>query len=178
MDNAIKCHNLFLIGLMGAGKSTVGRRLARALGWEFLDCDREIQARTGVEIPLIFEIEGEAGFRDREARMLEQLTARRSVVLATGGGAVLRPDNRTCLTGRGVVVYLRAPVELLYARTRRNRHRPLLHTADPRARLAALLEEREPLYLQCADLIVDTAGRTVPQLVDQIRCERDRLCAP
>lgn len=173
-----KCDNVFLVGLMGAGKTTVGRRLARVLGLRFVDCDRELEARTGVDIPLIFEIEGEAGFRAREARLLEELTAGSGMVLATGGGAVLGEANRARLRERGLVVYLEAPVEQLHERTRRDRRRPLLHTADPKARLAALLAEREPLYRACADLIVATAGRTVAQLVDHIARERENRCTP
>ncbi len=172
-----KTRNVFLVGLMGAGKSTVGRRLARALGLPFVDADREIEARTGVAIPVIFDIEGEEGFRDREERVIDDLTAREGIVLATGGGAVLRPASRERLRGRGLVVYLRAPVDLLHARTRHDRRRPLLNTADPRARLVELRAERDPLYLECADLIVDTERRTVRDIVETVRRERERLCA-
>ncbi len=162
-------HNLFLIGPMGVGKTTIGRQLARSLHREFIDCDREIEHRTGVRIALIFEIEGEAGFRERESQMLDQLTRRQHIVLATGGGAVIRPENRRMLSERGVVVYLRAPLALLVERTARDRQRPLLQNTDPRAKLAALLAEREPLYREIADLIVNTGHRTVRHIVNEIR---------
>jgi shikimate kinase len=148
--------NVFLIGLMGAGKTTVGRHLARLLGFEFLDADHEIEARTGVAIPVIFEIEGEEGFRRREAAVIADLVTRNGVVMATGGGAVLRPENRTALRANGAVVYLRAGVDTLVARTKRANNRPLLNTADPRARLEELLRVREPLYLESADFVVET----------------------
>lgn len=178
VDTNPKCANVFLVGLMGAGKSTVGKRLARAIGFEFLDSDQVIEDRTGASIPLIFEIEGETGFRARETRIIEELTQRRAVVLATGGGVVLAAENRARLCARGLVVYLHAPVDLLYARTRRDRRRPLLQTADPHARLSELFGARDPLYRECADLIVDTARRTVRELVEHIRTERDKSCAP
>jgi len=151
-------HNdrIFLIGPMGAGKSTVGRRLARRLGLEFIDCDQALEARTGVDIPRIFDVEGEAGFRRREAALIEELTARPGIVLATGGGAVTDPENRRRLAERGLVVYLRAAVDTQLARTRHS-SRPLLQCAAPRERLEALLAERAPLYEQLADLIMDAA---------------------
>lgn len=154
---------------MGVGKTTIGRQLARSLHREFIDCDREIEHRTGVRIALIFEIEGEAGFRERESQMLDQLTRRQHIVLATGGGAVIRPENRRMLSERGVVVYLRAPLALLVERTARDRQRPLLQNTDPRSKLAALLAEREPLYREIADLIVNTGHRTVRHIVNEIR---------
>lgn len=163
--------NVFLVGPMGAGKTTIGRQLARTLGREFVDADRELERQTGVGIPVIFEVEGEAGFRAREARVIDQLTAREGIVLATGGGAVLRPENRERLGARGFVVFLRAPLEQLVARTARDRNRPLLRTADPAATLAALIAERGPLYEQVADLIVDTGQRTVKSVVREI-CRR------
>jgi shikimate kinase len=154
---------------MGAGKSTVGRHLARALQKTFVDSDRVIEERTGASISLIFEIEGEAGFRDREAQVIEELTGRTELVVATGGGAVLRDDNRRYLRERGLVVYLRAPLELLVERTSRDHNRPLLANTNPRQRLAALMQEREPLYREAADLIIDTGNRTVRQVVSLIR---------
>lgn len=161
--------NIFLIGLMGAGKTTIGRQLAQALGKEFLDSDHEIEARTGVNIPLIFELEGEAGFREREAAVIDELTARENIVLATGGGAVLREENRRYLKQRGKIVYLRATVDQLLERTRKDKNRPLLQTEDPRARLEALLEEREPLYLGLADLVVSTGQGSIHKVVETIQ---------
>ena len=146
---------------MGAGKSTVGRHLARLLGKDFVDCDSEIEARTGATISLIFEVEGEEGFRKRERAMLEELTERVNVVLATGGGAVLDPDNRARLRTHGFVVYLCATVDLLVQRTARDRNRPLLHEGgDRRERLEELLNERDPLYRQVADMVVVTDRRS------------------
>lgn len=159
---------IFLVGLMGAGKTTVGKALARDLGLEFVDADHELQRRTGVSIPVIFDVEGEAGFRVREAAVLDELTSREGVVLATGGGAVLREDNRARLRSRGVVVYLRAGLDDLWARTRHDRNRPLLQTADPRRRLAELLAERDPLYREVADHVVDTGRQSVQALARRI----------
>lgn len=148
--------SVFLIGLMGAGKTTVGKHLARLLKFEFVDADHEIEARTGTSIPVIFEIEGEDGFRRREAAVIADLVKRPAIVLATGGGAVLSPGNREQLRANGTVTYLRADLDTLVSRTRRSTHRPLLNTGDPRARLAALLDARHPLYMQTADIVVDT----------------------
>lgn len=163
-----KTDNVFLVGPMGAGKSTIGKHLARNLRKQFLDSDKEIEGRTGASVALIFEIEGEGGFRHREVQALDELTRREGIVLATGGGAVLRPENRERLKDRGFVVYLRAPLDLLVERTGRDRSRPLLVNTDPRARLTQLMREREPLYCEVADLIIDTAHRTVRQVVKQI----------
>lgn len=160
---------IFLIGPMGAGKTTVGRRLARALRRRFVDCDHELEKRTGVTIPLIFEIEGEAGFRAREKRVVEELTQETGVVLATGGGAVLDPENRAFLRDRGLVVYLHAPVELLAARTRNDSNRPLLKAADRAQTLRNLMLQREPLYREIADLVVDTGKLNLAEIVNTIR---------
>ncbi len=160
--------NIFLVGCMGVGKTTIGRQLARRLELEFVDSDHVIEERTGVRIPVIFDIEGEQGFRERERKIIEELTGRQGIVLATGGGAVLAPENREHLRGRGTVVYLRAPLEQLLARTSRDRNRPLLATGDPRERLRALMEERDPLYRQVADVIVNTRQRTVKQIIKRI----------
>ena len=160
--------NLFLIGPMGAGKSAVGRQLARALKLDFEDSDDEIERRTGVDIPFIFEKEGEAGFRRRERDVIETLTARSDLVLATGGGVVGDPDNRRCLGSRGTVIYLTASIEQQLERTRRGRERPMLAGGDPRTILEALKSEREPLYRELADLIVETDRRRVKSVVDEI----------
>lgn len=155
-----KAHNIFLVGLMGAGKSTLGRHLAKALGLEFVDSDHEIERRTGASIPLIFDVEGEAGFRQREKKVIDELSQRSGVVLATGGGAVLDPENRIHLRERGTVVYLYATVDQLLVRTAKDRNRPLLQTPDPRGRLQELMLARDALYREVADLVVDTGGRT------------------
>ena len=160
--------NIYLVGLMGAGKTTVGRQLARRLGRRFYDSDHEIVARTGVPIPTIFEIEGETGFRRRESQTIAELSELRGIVMATGGGAVLDPDNRRCLAGRGFVVYLCAAVDEQLRRTRGDDSRPLLQTADPRARLAQLFAQRDPLYRNIADLIVVSDGQTLRAIVQQI----------
>ncbi|MGH8617385.1 MAG: shikimate kinase AroK [Burkholderiales bacterium] len=172
--------NVFLVGLMGAGKSSVGRMLAKRLDKAFVDCDHEIERRTGVGIPVIFDIEGEAGFRVREAALIEELTARDGIVLATGGGAVLDAHNRTLLAGRGCVVYLRAAVDELWRRTRHDRHRPLLRTPDPRARLTELLTAREPLYQEVAHVTVDTGSQSLQALADRIveRLQEHPACKP
>ena len=159
---------VFLVGMMGAGKTTIGKSLAKALHREFLDLDHELEARCGVRIPTIFEIEGEAGFRKRECQVLDDCTLRPGLVMATGGGAVLALDNRKALSTRGVVIYLRANVDELYRRTSRDRNRPLLATADPRGTLRNLLELREPLYREVADMVMDTGSTSVAQLVAQI----------
>jgi shikimate kinase len=160
--------NLYLVGPMGAGKSTVGRKLAQSLHLTFYDSDREIERRTGAAIPLIFELEGEAGFRAREGRMIERLVQLDGVVLATGGGAVLDADNRSRLAAGGTVIYLHASVNQQLARTSRDQNRPLLQTENPRARLEQLLAARDPLYREIADLVVETDGRSVHSVVQEI----------
>ncbi len=160
--------NIILVGPMGAGKSTIGRRLANLLGREFVDSDKEIEARTGVDIPTIFEFEQENGFRDRESAVIEELTRREGIVLATGGGAILRPANRQHMKERGFVIYLRTSVDEQLRRTAHDKNRPLLQTADPRAKLEALLAERGPLYTEVADLIVDTDRGNARALAQRI----------
>jgi shikimate kinase len=160
--------SVFLIGPMGSGKTAVGRQLARTLGFAFHDSDAEIERRTGVDIPYIFEKEGEAGFRLREREAIEALTALEKVVLATGGGAVLLAENRRCLAERGRVVYLETSVAQQAHRVRYGRNRPLLADADAAARLAQLMSARAPLYAQIADLVVSTDGRRVPAVAEQI----------
>jgi len=160
--------SVFLVGLMGAGKTTVGRLLARRLGFDFLDSDLEIEARCGVKIPVIFEIEGEAGFRDREEAMIAELTARPRIVLATGGGSILREQSRTHLAARGVVVYLCARPADLYLRIRNDRNRPLLATPDPLKTLEVLFEQRDPLYREVADVVVETGRQGTQLLLKQV----------
>jgi shikimate kinase len=161
-------HNIFLIGPMGSGKTAVGRHLARLLDYPFLDSDHEIETRTGADIPLIFEREGEAGFRHREREVIAELSARQPIVLATGGGAVLDAVTRSELKTRGWVVYLETSVSQQAERAGRTRHRPLLHGADPAQRLGELLHVREPLYREIADLTVSTDQRRVPTVAEFI----------
>jgi shikimate kinase len=160
--------NIYLVGLMGAGKTTIGRLLARHFRREFVDADHEIEARTGVKIPVIFEIEGEAGFRQREAQVISDLTAKTGIVLATGGGAVLAERNRRALSGSGYVIYLRAQPGDLWQRTQYDRNRPLLRTADPESRLRELFAERDPLYREVAHLIVDTGRQSAHLLAGKL----------
>jgi 3-dehydroquinate synthase len=163
-----KNDNIFLVGLMGAGKTTIGRLLARKLGKRFVDSDHEIEARTGASIPWIFEIEGEASFRRREADMIRELTGQHGIVLATGGGAVLDPANRALLAERGTVVYLRASIGSILQRTAHDKNRPLLQTADPRGKLEELTAQREPLYRQVAHVVIDTGRPNVQSMVNTI----------
>jgi shikimate kinase / 3-dehydroquinate synthase len=163
-----KNHNIFLVGLMGAGKTTIGRMLARKLGMRFVDSDHEIEARTGASIPWIFEIEGEASFRKREADMIRELTGQHGIVLATGGGAVLDPANRALLTERGTVVYLRASINSILQRTSHDKNRPLLRTPDPRKKLEELMTQREHLYREIAHLVIDTGRPNVQSMVNTI----------
>ncbi|MCG7946373.1 MAG: shikimate kinase AroK [Candidatus Thiodiazotropha taylori] len=167
--------NLFLIGPMGAGKTTVGRQLAEHFRKEFIDSDLEIQRRTGVDIPTIFEFEGEQGFREREQEVIEALTQRDEVVLATGGGAVIREQNRKALSSRGLVIYLHCTVEQQFERTHRDKNRPLLQTDDPMAKLKSLMAERDPLYRQTADLLISTEGRNTQAVVQDIRKQINSL---
>lgn len=160
--------SIFLVGPMGVGKTTIGRRLAQALRREFFDSDHEVEQRAGASIPLIFEMESEAGFRSREKAVIAELTQRPEIILATGGGAILDPDNRRCLGGRGFVVYLVASVDEQLRRTALDTHRPLLQTADPKARLTQLFEQRDPLYREVADGIVITEGRPTRQVLRDI----------
>ncbi len=160
--------SIFLIGPMGSGKSTVGRALANKLSYPFFDSDREIEERCGVDIPTIFDYEGEIGFRDREARMIEELTARSNIVLATGGGAILRSENRTNLSARGHVVLLSVEIKEQLRRVGCDNRRPLLHTEDPEARLRALMEERAPIYKALADVEISTDSRRMHHVVTRI----------
>jgi shikimate kinase len=163
-----KHNSIYLVGPMGAGKSTIGRLLAKALGIPFVDSDKEIERKTGVSIPMIFEYEGEAGFRKREADVIAELTELNPVILATGGGAVLVPENRTRLGANGFIVYLHCPVDKQLERTHKDSNRPLIKTANPRQRLQELFELREPIYRQLADLVVDTGHTSSRTVVRQI----------
>lgn len=161
---------------MGAGKTTIGRVLAKRLNLEFIDSDREIEARTGVSIPTVFEIEGEEGFRRREALVIEQLSKQQGCVIATGGGAVLRQDNRDRLKESGFVVYLKVPPHLLWERTRHDRNRPLLRVDDPLARLTELYALRDPLYHEVADMVIDGARFHAPAIVQLLVKEFSERC--
>jgi len=160
--------NIYLVGLMGAGKTSVGRVLAKRLHKTFVDSDQEIERRTGVRVPVIFEIEGEEGFRRRESAAIEELVRLSGIVLATGGGAVLDPANRFALHSTGTVIYLRAEPTELWMRTRHDRNRPLLRTADPLAKLQELHHARDPLYREVAHLIVDTGSQAIRNLVSRL----------
>jgi len=164
-----KSQNLFLVGPMGAGKSAVGRQLARLMRMDFVDSDDEIEHRTGVDIPFIFEKEGEEGFRKREAKIIEELSVRQGIVLATGGGAVMDSRNRSYLGARGFVIYLHTTVEQQLDRTKRGRNRPLLDNKDRKAVIAELMEIRDPLYREISDLVVKTDGRLVREVAAEIR---------
>ncbi len=153
---------------MGAGKSAVGRQLAKMLHLSFLDSDDEIETRTGVDIPFIFEKEGEDGFRKRESKVIDDLSAMDGIVLATGGGAVVGPQNRSHLGARGFVVYLYTTVDQQVARTRKGRERPMLANGDSRKILEGLMAARDPLYREIADLIVETDGRKVKAVANEI----------
>jgi shikimate kinase len=162
-------NNVFLIGPMGSGKTTIGQKLAQRMGLKFYDTDQEIQDRTGVDISLIFEIEGEEGFRERESRVLDELTAADQVLVATGGGAVLRECNRLWLRERGVVVYLQASVEQQMSRLRHDKSRPLIQLDDRQAKLVELARERDPLYAELADFTFPARNRSVEQSVERIQ---------
>ncbi|MGI9250643.1 MAG: shikimate kinase [Pseudohongiellaceae bacterium] len=168
-----KSDRLFLVGLMGVGKTTLGKTLAKKLGLQFIDCDQELERRTCASVSLIFDVEGETGFRDRESRLLDELTAQPGLLLATGGGAVLRSENRDYLKQRGTVIHLDADLELLTQRTARGRNRPLLEGANPEQMLAKLKEERDPLYHQVADVCVcvdkGNSRHTVRQALTALR---------
>ena len=168
--------NIYLVGLMGAGKTTVGRQLARRLGRRFYDSDHEIVARTGVAIPTIFEIEGEEGFRRRESQTIAELASTSDIVLATGGGVVLNSENRRLLHDTGWVVYLNVPPGMLFERTRHDRNRPLLRVEDPLGKLEELHAMRDPLYREVAHLVVDGSHLIASGIVHHLLREFNRLC--
>jgi len=178
MNGNVGTKNVYLVGLMGAGKTTIGRSLAKRLGLGFVDSDREIEARTGVSIPTVFEIEGEEGFRKREAQVIADLARASGQVVATGGGAVLRAENRACMVSSGFVVYLNVPPFTLWERTRHDRNRPLLQVEDPLLRLKELYAQRDPYYREVADIVVDgnrTNAHSVLQLIAEKVEERWKL---
>lgn len=163
-----QAENIYLIGLMGAGKTTIGRQLARALQLPFYDSDKAIEEQTGVDIPTIFEYEGEEGFRNREEKMIQELTQIEGIVLATGGGAILREDNRKALKENGFIVYLNCSVDKILQRTKRDNKRPLLNTDKPRERVEKLFAERESFYLNCADYTIETSTMLSKVVVQSI----------
>ena len=161
--------NIFLIGPMGAGKTTIGRQLARRLKMDFYDSDRVIEDRTGADIPLIFEKEGEEGFRKREAAAIDDLTKKQNIILATGGGAVLKKENRENLVNRGTVIYLHSNLKSLLERTHKDKNRPLLHGEEsPEVTLKRLIEQRDPLYRETADHIIDTSSNSIRGVIQAI----------
>jgi len=168
--------SIFLVGMMGAGKTTIGRELAKRLGRRFVDCDHEIEARTGVRIPVIFDIEGEEGFRRRETQELDDLSRQSDLIVATGGGIVLAEENRALLRERGTVVYLDVAPDILFERTRHDRNRPLLQVSNPKARIQALYSEREPLYREVADLVVPGRKGSPQSMARAIERELEKLC--
>lgn len=161
----------------GAGKTTVGRQLARRLKRQFVDADHEVEARTGVKIPVVFEIEGENGFRDRESLVIVDLAGQSGLIVATGGGAVLRAENRLALKRGGIVVYLRVPPRILFERTRHDPNRPLLQVANPMMRIEELFSQRDPLYQDVADIVVTSGDGSVCNMVTRIEREIRQRCA-
>ncbi len=169
--------NVYLIGPMGAGKSTIGRLLAQELNLTFYDSDKVIEDRSGANIPWIFDVEGEAGFRERETAVIDELTQLQNCVMATGGGAVLREENRQYLQSRGTVVYLQTSIEQQLERTARDRNRPLLQTDDPESVLRKLLDQRDPLYKSCADIIIQTDKRHPRGVIKEILRQLKQPCS-
>ncbi|QGX40440.1 shikimate kinase AroK [Permianibacter aggregans] len=160
--------NIFLIGPMGAGKTTIGKQVAQLLKMEFIDADQEIEDRAGAPIDWIFELEGEEGFRKREVKIIDELTLRQGIVLATGGGAIVAKENRIALAGRGAVVFLETSIDQQLERTRKDKRRPLLQTDDPKETLEELAENRDELYREIADYIVSTDRGSVKSVAKDI----------
>lgn len=171
-----KNDNIFLVGPMGVGKTTIGKKLARKMKKKFFDSDREIEKKTGATINLIFDVEGESGFRDRESKMIEELTAKDGIVMATGGGAVLSEANRKVLSERGIVIYLAASPDLLMTRTAYDQNRPLLNTGDRLKKIKLLLKEREPFYSEVADKRLDVDGMTTKEIINGLSKILDEEC--
>ena len=170
--------NLFLVGPMGAGKSTIGKKLSKLLNMDFVDTDQEIEIRTGADIAWIFDVEGEEGFRIREKTVIDELSQRQGIVLATGGGAIAHPDSRNFLAARGFVVYLQASIEQQLQRTTRDKRRPQIQKAseaEKRDEMLRLMAEHEPLYREIADIVVSTDGRSVQAVANEVieMIERD-----
>ena len=163
-----KVNNIFLIGPMGAGKTTIGRQLAKKMSYDFYDSDHEIEQRTGADIPLIFEIEMEDGFRKRESQIISELVLKENIVLSTGGGAVIDPENRQALKNNGFVVYLKSSPEKLYNRTKNDKRRPLLQGEDRLQQIKNILAEREPLYIELADKVIDTTDMSVKTIIQTL----------
>lgn len=172
---ALNQRNIYFVGLMGAGKSTLGRALARKLEKPFFDSDLEVQARCGVQVSVIFDLEGEQGFRQRESQIIQELTQQQGIVLATGGGVVLREENRARLRCGGTVIYLCATPRELWSRLHHDRSRPLLQTADPLAQLTALYAQRDPLYREIADFVIDTGRPSVTRLLQTVLCQLEGI---
>ena len=160
--------NIFLVGPMGAGKTTIGLQIARQFGRHFYDSDKEIEKRTGATIPLIFELEGEEGFRKRESQVIQSLAELKQAIIATGGGAVIKAENRAVLKEHGLIIYLKADLEHLLERTQKDKNRPLLQTENPKLRLKEILEQREPLYEEVADIVVKTGDQSIKSVVEHI----------
>ncbi|MFY9315936.1 MAG: shikimate kinase [Burkholderiales bacterium] len=175
-DGDRRSGNLILVGMMGAGKTTVGRLLARRLKRAYYDSDEEVERRCGVRISVIFDIEGEEGFRARESQVIAELCALEGVVLATGGGAVLTEANRRCMASRGTVIYLHARPAHLWQRVRHDRNRPLLATSDPQRKLEELYAVRDPLYREIADIVIDTGKQSVQTLARDLLARLDAAC--
>lgn len=167
-DRKLDSGNVILVGMMGSGKTTMGRALAKHLDKQFVDSDEEIQHRTGVTIPHIFDVEGESGFRARESSVIADLVKRENLILATGGGAVLMEQNRAVMRQNGIVIYLKASVHDLWQRTRHDRNRPLLQTDDPHAKLTELFQQRDTLYQQVADIVIQSGKLSVHTLMLQV----------
>ncbi len=160
--------NIFLIGPPGVGKSTIGRQLTSLIKAQFFDSDQEIEKRCGADIAWIFDLEGEEGFRDREAKVIDELTEKQGIVLATGGGTILRGENRDRLSARGVVIYLQADPDQLFQRTEKDKKRPLLQGGDKKEKLEKITDERDPLYREAADYVIETKGRTAKNIANEI----------